>query len=140
MSQISALTSSANTLRAGGGGMSELTTDDFMNIVLTELTKQDPLSPNDTNQLLQQMATIRGIQSDMDLGNSLQTMTEQNSFAAATQMIGKVIQGMNTDLERVESRVVSVLRTQGGIVLDCENGDRVPLDWVDGVQEKESQP
>jgi len=140
MSQISALSGSANTLRAGGGGMSELTTDDFMNIVLTELTKQDPLSPNDTNQLLQQMATIRGIQSDMDLGNSLQTMTEQNSFAAATQMIGKVIQGMNTDLERVESRVVSVLRTQGGIVLDCENGDRVPLDWVDGVQEKESQP
>jgi hypothetical protein len=55
-------------------------------------------------------------------------------------MIGKVIQGMNTDLERTESRVVSVLRTQGGIVLDCENGDRVPLDWVDGVQDKEAQP
>jgi flagellar basal-body rod modification protein FlgD len=120
--------------------MSELSTDDFMNIVLTELTKQDPLSPNDTNQLLQQMATIRGIQSDMDLGRNLQTMTEQNSFAAASQMIGKVIQGMNTDLERTESRVVSVLRTQGGIVLDCENGDRVPLDWVDGVQDKEAQP
>jgi flagellar basal-body rod modification protein FlgD len=140
MSQVNALSSINNTVRSGGGGMSELSTDDFMNIVLTELTKQDPLSPNDTNQLLQQMATIRGIQSDMDLGRNLQTMTEQNSFAAASQMIGKVIQGMNTDLERTESRVVSVLRTQGGIVLDCENGDRVPLDWVDGVQDKEAQP
>jgi|CXWL01.1.fsa_nt_gi flagellar hook assembly protein FlgD len=120
---------------AGGreNGFSTLSTGDFTQIILTELTKQDPLAPNDTNQLLQQLATIRSIQSDTDLSNQLGKIAEESNFASAASMVGRVVTGLSTDAERVTGEVIGVTRTQAGIVLALDNGLDIPMAWVDGV-------
>ena len=60
-------------------GMSALTTEEFSKIIFTELANQDPLSPNDTGALLQQISTLRSIQSDMDLSDRLRPWCSRTS-------------------------------------------------------------
>ncbi len=119
-----------------GQGVSGLTTEDFTKLILTELSNQDPLAPNDTNTLLQQMSTLRSIQSNMDLSTNLSDITRQNEFISAAGMIGKKVNGLNLDLERVTAEVESVSRTQGGVVLNLVGGGRMPMDYLDSVSAK----
>ena len=68
---------------SGAGGTSDafgaLGSDEFLQIILTELTSQDPLSPNDTSALLDQISTIRSIESDIALGDRLDAIVTENS-------------------------------------------------------------
>lgn len=130
MSAVSSISSPNANL---GQGVSGLTTEDFTKLILTELSNQDPLAPNDTNTLLQQMSTLRSIQSNMDLSSNLSDITEQNEFIAAAAMIGKKVSGLNLDLERTQDTVTSVSRTQGGIVLNLAGGGRMPMLYLDSV-------
>ena len=45
---------------------SELTSEEFVKIMFTELSNQDPLKPSDSSALLQQMSNLRSIQSDIE--------------------------------------------------------------------------
>lgn len=130
MSAVSSISSPNPNL---GQGVSGLTTEDFTKLILTELSNQDPLAPNDTNTLLQQMSTLRSIQSNMDLSSNLSDITQQNEFIAAAAMIGKKVSGLNVDLERTQDTVTSVSRTQGGIVLNLAGGGRMPMLYLDSV-------
>lgn len=53
-----------DAVRTPTRGFSEVTSDEFMSMILSELTNQDPLEPNDTENLLNQISTIRSIESD----------------------------------------------------------------------------
>jgi flagellar basal-body rod modification protein FlgD len=132
MSTVTSLNGSTTNTKAGVG-FSGLSSEDFTKIVLTELSKQDPLAPNDTNALLQQLSTIRSIQSDTDLTDSLKNLTKQNDFAAAATLIGKSVSGVTEQGSRVIGTVASVGRTKDtslvrlatGEVVDFKNIDRI---------------
>ncbi|MDX2018346.1 MAG: flagellar hook capping FlgD N-terminal domain-containing protein [Planctomycetota bacterium] len=125
--------SSSGTL-SSGTGFSALSSEQFMKIVLTEMTRQDPMKPSDTNALLQQLATIRSIESDTQLTDRLGSLVGQNEFSSASAMMGKKISGISDKIERVEGTVTGVTRTQGGAVLTLDTGARVPFIWVDEVK------
>lgn len=115
-------------------GMSALTSDDFLKIIFTELGKQDPLQPNDTNALLQQLSTVRSIQSDVDLSTRLGSLVNQSEFSAASTLIGRNVSGLSEENARVAGVVASVSRTSKGAVLKLEDGTRVPMTGLDEVQ------
>lgn len=114
-------------------GFSALSSEDFTQIILTELSKQDPLQPNDTNALLQQLSTIRSIQSDTDLSDQLSALVAQSDFASAAGLIGRSVSGLSEELRRVQGLVQSVSRTEQGPVLTLASGQRVPFSNVDQV-------
>lgn len=110
---------------------SDLTSEEFVRIMFTELANQDPLKPNDSSALLEQMSSLRSIQSDIDLSSKLQAMVSQNQLAAAGGLIGKYISGISTGNLRVEGEVISVSRTREGPVLNLSNGFRVRFENID---------
>ena len=112
---------------------SELTSQQFVKIIFTELANQDPLEPNDTGALLDQLSTLRSIQSDMDLSEKLETLVTQNELTSAASMIGKFITGTTEQGETVEDFVFSVLRTRSGPVLNLDGGQKVPLGNVSEI-------
>mgnify|MGYP000859681980 CR=1 FL=1 len=114
-------------------GFSAMSTEDFTRIIFSELTHQDPMSPNDTNALLQQISTIRSIQSDTDLSGSLKNLVTQNEFASAATLIGQPVSGVSDAYERVAGTVKSVSRTANGPVLTLETGERIPIGWLDTI-------
>jgi flagellar basal-body rod modification protein FlgD len=134
MSAVSSLASSiSSNSTTAPGGMSALSSDDFLKIIFTELTKQDPLAPNDTNALLQQISTVRSIQSDVDLSSNLKSLVGQSEFAAAAQLIGKQVSGLSATDGRVTGIVSSVSRTDEGPVLTLASGAKVALKQLDEV-------
>jgi flagellar basal-body rod modification protein FlgD len=109
--------------------------DEFTKIILSELGQQDPLAPNDTNQLIQQISDIRGIQSDMDLSDRLKALVGQDEFASAAGLMGKSVSGISLENDRVQGRVVGVSRTSSGARLQLEDGTRLDFANVDELVE-----
>ena len=80
-----------------------------MKIIFTELQQQDPFKPNDSSALLDQLNSIRQIESDMQLTEQLESIVFQNQLASASNMIGKVVQGVLPTGDRVAGQVLSVI-------------------------------
>lgn len=114
-------------------GYSDLSSDQFIKIIFTELANQDPLQPNDSSALLEQLASIRSIQSDIELGQKLETLVAQNQLASASNLIGKLVSGVDEEKARVSDFVVSISRTQEGTVLNLRGGQRLLMNNVDEI-------
>jgi flagellar basal-body rod modification protein FlgD len=123
---------------AKASAFSELSAEQFTRIMFTELSRQDPMAPSDSKDLLQQLSSLRAIQSDMEMGRRLESLVMQNELSAASTLIGRRVSGVDWRLERVEDVVVSVSRTAGGAVLNLRGGARVNMANLDQVQEEES--
>src|SRR5947207_52603 len=104
---------------------SELTTSDFVKIMFTELSNQDPLKPNDSNTLLQQFSSLRNIEADMALQNKLETVVSQGQLLTAGNLLGKYVLGFTDNFSPAEGFVNSVSQTADGPVLNLSDGSRV---------------
>lgn len=128
-----------NGTTSGGGQsgstsrMSELTSDQFLKIMFSELTRQDPLKPNDSNALLQQMSSIRTIEANLALERKLDTLVAQNQLSNAGGLIGAFVSGLSESNARTEGQVVSISQTKDGVVLNLANGQRMPMKSVDEI-------
>lgn len=133
MATVDALTGN-QTSASGVNSFSGMSSDDFMKIVLSELSKQDPLKPNDTSALIQQISQIRSIQSDIDLSSTLKSLVKDDQFSTAAGLIGTNISGLTETNVRVTGIVTAVSRTDNGAVLTLLSGDRVPMSKVDEIK------
>jgi len=73
----------------------ELTTNDFLKIMMEQLKLQDPTKPHDMNKMLDsqmQMTTLNMNQNMIDALKSIQKTFNQSSLANATGIIGKVVE------------------------------------------------
>jgi flagellar basal-body rod modification protein FlgD len=128
MSAIDAASSTvASTTPGSSNDFGALSSNEFLEIIFTELTNQDPLSPNETKDLLQQISVIRGIESDTALTDSLKALVNQNSLAQAGALIGKFVSGTTEFGDAAEDFVLSVTSTREGPILNLLNGMRVPM-------------
>lgn len=116
-----------------GDAYSSIDSAEFMEIIFTQLGAQDPLSPNDTQALLEQLSLIRNIESDLALQENLETLVRQNEVTSASSLIGKIVTGIDTSGARAAGFVDSVSVTRDGVVLNLNGGSRVEFDQVDEV-------
>lgn len=114
-------------------GFSEISSEEFVGLMLSELTNQDPLEPNDSQQMLNQISTIRAIESDEAMLTSLNSMVDSNQFASAANLIGTLVSGLTESGDRAIDVVLSVSNTDDGPVLNLFDGSRVPMKNVDEV-------
>ncbi len=121
--------------RQPSDGFSAIKTEDFIRIIFAELANQDPFSPNDSAALLDQLNSIRSIESDIDLMEQLQALVFENKLAAAANLIGKRVAGLTAGFERVSGTVVSVIREGRNVTLELENGIRLPLESLELIEE-----
>jgi flagellar basal-body rod modification protein FlgD len=128
-----AQTGSTPTTTQPRNAFSTLSSEEFVRIMFSELANQDPLKPNDSSQVLEQMSQIRSIESDMQLQENLTTLVSQNQFASAGSMLGAFVSGLSDTNRRVEGLVQSISRTKDGPVLNLHTGARVPFGQVDEV-------
>lgn len=133
MSVTSIIGAGEGTRTKAGDAFSRLSSEEFTKIILTELQNQDPLQPNDTGALLEQLSSIRSIQSDMELATRLESIVGQNELAGASGLIGKRVSGLSEGFARITDEVVSVSRTSDGSVLNLKGGLRMPMKNLDEI-------
>ena len=121
-----------------GSGFSSMRSEDFIRIMFAELENQDPFQPNDSSALLEQLNTIRSIESDMTLIDRLDSLVFGNQLASASNLIGKSVMGLTEGAERVAGEVVSVVRQADAVFVELDNGAFLPIDNVEMILQPEA--
>ena len=125
MSQIPAFNPTDTALReTSPNGFSSLDSADFIRIMFTELANQDPFQPSDSSALLDQMNSIRSIESNIDLMDRLDTLVFENKLSSAANLIGKTVQGLSDQGLRVAGTVRTVLRQGDDVTLQSVVAER----------------
>lgn len=133
-----------NTIAASNAGTStvgsvnrfqEMKTEDFVRIIFTELSNQDPFQPQDSGALLEQLNSIRSIESDIELTNRLDALVRQNELAAAGSLVGKTVVGLTEGAARAEGRVAAAARAGDAVLVQLENGQRIPFAQIESIAE-----
>lgn len=140
MATVAGVGAGSGSGAAAGSGFSALSSEDFAKVIFAELSKQDPLQPNDTNALLQQMSSLRSIQSNMDLTNSLKSLVSQNEFASAATLIGRGVSGLTDQGQRVAGIARAIARTDDGTIVQLDTGERVKVSRIDSIVTEAAVP
>ena len=125
MSAISSV-STANP-PSSTNAFNDLSSADFVRIMFSELTNQDPLAPNDTKAVLDQISSIRAIESDLKLSDKLNALVAQNELASAGTLIGKLVSGRSELGAPVGDLVLSVTATRDGALLNLASGAQINM-------------
>lgn len=128
MSAIGSNLGTSSTDTAGiGDKYNSMSSGDFLKVMFTELTRQDPLQPSESKDLLEQIATIRSIESNLSLSDNLKTIVRQNEVSGAGTFVGQTITGTTDQGLPVEGVVRSVSVTRDGAALNLVSGERVQM-------------
>ncbi len=141
MDALSALSGTNNA--SAESAIGQLTSDEFLNIILQEMQSQDPLEPSDTSQMLDQLSSIMAIQSDSDMIDRLGELVGQNELASASGLIGRLVSGLSDSNDRVAGIVESVTQGSSGVTLSLDDGTRVAMSRLDAIlaaEERQEQP
>lgn len=121
---------SSTAVSGSNTAFNDLSTSDFIKIITQELTSQDPFQPNDSGALLEQISSLRNVESQLSLQKTLESLVSQNSFAAASQTIGKLVAGLDDDnVERI-GMVTSVRLENNQAILELDTGKRLSFTRV----------
>jgi len=95
--------------------------DDFLKLLTTELTNQDPLQPMDNKDFIAQMAQFSSLEqmnnvskSVQDLKTSMTTYFQQGLLSQGAALIGKQVSGIDTDGKTVISGKVESVKWLDG--------------------------
>ncbi len=88
--------------------LKDLDINQFLQLMVSELTNQDPLNPMDNTQLVQQLGELRSIAASDQLSTTLQSLQTQQSLTTASSLIGKTVNALGSDGSNVTGTVDSV--------------------------------
>ncbi len=111
----------------------ELSSEEFVNILVAELSNQDPFEPNDSAAILEQLSSLRNIESQASLQEQLETMVDQNAISSASGMIGQFVKGLNTSNQVVEGVVDSLVIENGNPIFKLSDGTRIEASRITDV-------
>jgi flagellar basal-body rod modification protein FlgD len=96
MSQINAATSLLPTQKVKDvQSMDDLDSNDFLQLMITQLQQQDPLNPMDNNQMVQQISSIRELSATTKLTSTLDSVQAGQNIATASSLIGKSVDAID---------------------------------------------
>lgn len=125
-------TNVANTVESLPG----LGSQDFLKLLVAQLTNQDPLDPTSNQELFQQIASIREIELSTTLTDSLRTLTGQQRFSSASLLIGQYVTSL-PDPNGLEDRGVVVgvrFAVDGRPILLLGSGAELQLDRLSTIE------
>jgi flagellar basal-body rod modification protein FlgD len=121
---------------AASDSLGALGADAFLELLITQLQKQDPFEPMDNAQLLEQISSIRDIEQTTALTGALTALTAQQSMVSVSSFIGQYVTGFVEGSGVVEGALVVGVRFANGgqPVLQLSNGGEMTLDRVSTIQ------
>ncbi len=116
----------SNSATKNGRKTGELGKDDFLNLLVTQLRYQDPLSPTENTEFIGQMAQFSALEQMQNLNNSF-------TGTMAYSLIGKSVLATtegteNTNAKQVSGTVTSVAVEKGKYYLVIDDKTLVPAE------------
>jgi flagellar basal-body rod modification protein FlgD len=116
--------------RTGSSPYADMESGEFVNLLVQQLTSQDPMDPQDSSKILEQLSSIRNIESQMQLQGKLEDLVSQNQVSKASGLIGKTVEGVDASNDQVSGRVTAVRVQDDQAVLELDTGKRLAMGRV----------
>ena len=110
---VGALGTQGQQYATGNDLVSEINSDAFLELLITELQNQDPLEPLSNQEIVQQLSQIREIESNLQLTDTLESVRLGQNLAMANGLIGRLVAGLTDDSEPIAGRVGGVSIVDG---------------------------
>ncbi len=118
--------------------MGNMTTNDFLNMLVTELQQQDPTQPVDSSQILDQVSQIDQIQSNQSLTTTLNSVLLEQNVATGSALLNQTITGTDAKGNAVNGMVSQVSISSGAVQLQV-GSSTVPHRQRDGHRRQQRQ-
>lgn len=135
MAEVSGVSSgsSTNTVSRDQVGIAGLTADDFMKMLITQLQNQDPTEPVTNEDLLNQISTMRNLQSDVELSDTLKSLTLNQQLSTTANFIGKLVTARDAGNDPVTG-IVDRVFIQDGKAFVGIGDDEFSVDQISDIR------
>lgn len=116
---------------AGSANRASVSREQFLKLLVTELSSQNPLDPLDNSQFMNQLVGLQTLEQTAALTDSLKAFEQFMQMSSAASFLGKKIKGVAEGGGAVEGNVLKVVMDKGKAML-LVGDKKVPLA---GVQE-----
>ena len=120
----------------------ELGKDAFLQLLVTQMSNQDPLEPMDNSAMMAQLAQFSALEQMQNLNDQFTNFSgnvDQLNYVTAQGLIGRYVQGIDTEGKAVKGFVDSV-GLDGSIVVLAVDGKALPMSGVLTVSESAPEP
>ena len=105
------------------------THDQFMRLMLTELTQQDPLKPMSTSEMANQMLSLEQVSTTENLQKQLENLSNV-LMMGATGLVGKSVTVLDPNTQQEVTGTVQALRSKSGQLSLMINGQSYPSEYL----------
>jgi flagellar basal-body rod modification protein FlgD len=109
MSQIPATGAGAESPTAQGksraNDLRDVDIDQFLTLLIAQLQNQDPLSPMENSEMLQQISQIREISATNKLSDTLDSVLMGQNLSTASGLIGREVHALTDDAMDIQGIV-----------------------------------
>lgn len=113
---------------------SALGKDAFLNLLVTEMKNQDPLSPMDNTQYIAQLAQFSSLEQEQSINSSVQSLTQNAPLLEGASMIGKTVSATDpTTGDVINGTVNSIKFSSSGTTINVNNQD-INLSYVTSMK------
>jgi len=107
--------------------------DDFLNLLITQLTHQDPLDPIDDTEFIAQMAQFSTLEQITNVASSMDSLLKMARLSAESYVGKEVIYYDEDKGTYLQSSVRSAIFEDDKVYLELNDGKYVPLESVKAV-------
>ncbi len=131
------ITGAASATNSGGGertagSPAELSREEFMKILTSQLQNQNPMDPLKQNEFMGQLTSMQNLEVLNKLSNVVDQMRSFQKLSSAGNFIDKTVEGMTEDGQEVKGTVEKV-STEGSDVFLHVGSFKVPVDNVQSI-------
>jgi flagellar basal-body rod modification protein FlgD len=136
ISSVTSATSTASDPITGlamntNAGKQTLEADDFMKLLTTQLTSQDPMNPMEDTEFISQMANFTSLEQMRALSSSFSTFTSDQKMATAPSFLGRQV--TVSDAAGDVTGVVDAIALKNGIPAVVINGKSYETSRISGI-------
>ena len=110
----------------------ELGKDDFLKLLIAQLTNQDPLDPLKDQDFIAQMAQFTALEQTTNMAKGIETLTKL-SLSSAVGYVGRTVGYTGEDGSAKAGTVQYVEFKDSKVVLQLADGTSLPLEQVEQV-------
>jgi flagellar basal-body rod modification protein FlgD len=92
---------------SGAGAANSLTMEDFLKVLLTQLTYQDPLKPLDNQQFMAQIAQFTTLQQTQELNENMARLLNNQAALQSVGLLGRTVT-VTTEAGSITGRVTAL--------------------------------
>ncbi|MBF0705163.1 flagellar hook assembly protein FlgD [Alkalihalobacillus hwajinpoensis] len=117
----------------------QLGKDDFLKILVAQLSNQDPMQPMQDAEFIGQMAQFSSLEQMTNMNTSLNKFVDrqlQSSMTDYADLIGKSVQWQENN-EVSSGKVQAVLYKEGNVLAELDNGQQVDVSLLERIETRE---